>query len=71
MPWYKQAVVQTGNSTISKMMQKYKIQNVFEIFYEKNFKTNIIFFSKNIEILNIFKKLKCNNSQINFSVIKI
>ena len=63
--------IQTDNSTISKMMQKYKIQNVFEIFYEKNFKTNIIFFSKNIEILNIFKKLKCNNNQINFSVIKI
>ena len=48
-----------------------KVDSVFEIFYDKKFKTFINLFTKDKEIFEKFKNLKIECNQLNFLITKV
>ena len=52
-------------------MKYFKTSGIFEIYYDKNYKIILNYFTNDSEIFDEFKKLTKNNPQVNFSVIKI
>ncbi len=65
------AETKSSKKDIINNMNFLKTSNLFEISYDKNYKVIINFFTNNLEIFDEFSNNIINNSQINFSVIKI
>lgn len=65
------AETKSSKKDIINSMNFLKTSNLFEISYDENYKVIINFFTNNLEIFDEFSNNIINNSQINFSVIKI
>ncbi|MDC2998355.1 hypothetical protein OAY90_01770 [Candidatus Pelagibacter sp.] len=65
------ALNKSSTKEILQRMKYFKTSGIFEIYYDKNYKIILNYFTNDTEIFDEFKKLTKNNPQVNFSVIKI